>query len=68
MPMPMTATFTSRPGDGSATRARPIGHRGESAIATTTATTVASSAITVVRTRPVAKRSPRVMPSARSTG
>ena len=32
MPMPMTATFTSMPGDGSATRARPIGHSGESAI------------------------------------
>ena len=45
MPMPITATFTSTPGDGSATRARPIGHSGESAIATTSATTVASSAI-----------------------
>ena len=67
-PTPSTATFTSSPGDGSATRARPIGQSGDSATATANATIVATAAIDAVRTRPVRKRSLRVMPSARSTG
>ena len=68
IPTPITIGSMRTPGDGSTSRARPIGVSGLATMATTVAAATATTAINAARTMPMVVSSLRVMPSARRTG
>jgi hypothetical protein len=67
-PAASTVVSALTPGDGSASRAAPIGISGDAATAAPAAATAPASATTPTSTRPAASSWPRVIPSATRVG